>query len=123
LSFPEDPEEAAEFQNRGEDNLPLELRGIAFWLIRQNFAQSSYTILGPGGVWVPVEYINNQWYYTYWSPEEGTFWTTKSNLIMNPNKQGLGTLAKPHQTEEARKKDTSSEEDTNTDRESESSRE
>jgi hypothetical protein len=95
LSFPEDPKEAAEFQNRGEDNLPLELKGIALWSIRQNFTQSSYTILGPGGVWVPVEYINNQWYYTYWSPEEGTFWMTKSDLIEDPNRQGLGTLAEP----------------------------
>jgi hypothetical protein len=70
-----------------------------------------------------VEYINNQWYYTYWSPEERTFWTTKRDLIENPNKQGLGTLAEPYQTEEARKRDTSSEEDTNTDKWSESSRE
>jgi hypothetical protein len=70
---------------------------------------------------VPVEYINNQWYYTYWSPEERTFWTTKKDLIEDPNKQGLGTLAEPYQTEEARKRDTSSEEDMNTDKQSESS--
>jgi hypothetical protein len=123
LSFPEDPEEAVDFQNRRADNLPLELKGITLWSIRQDFIQSSYTILGIGGVWVPVEYINNQWYYTYWSPEERTFWTTKKDLVENLNKQGLGTLAKPYQSKEAKRKDTSSEGDTNIDDQSESSRE
>jgi hypothetical protein len=123
LSFPENPKEAAEFQNRREDNLPIELRGVALWTIRQNFAQSSYTILGPGGVWVPVEYINNQWYYTYWSQDNEVFWTNKTELIKDLNRCGLGTLAEPYQTQQEKRKDTSSDEDQTQDDQLESSRE
>jgi hypothetical protein len=101
LSFPEDPgeaaefrnrDEAAEFRNREEDNLPQELKGISFWTIKQDFTQSSYTILGPGGVWVPVEYINNQWYYTYWDTKEKAFWTTKEDVGFTA---GLGCPCMP----------------------------
>ena len=72
-------------------------------MVAQEFVRSSYEFLEKE-VQCPAEYINNQWYYIYWDKRDRSFWTSKDELINNPNEHGLGTLAEPYHppTEEAK---------------------
>jgi hypothetical protein len=63
IKFPAE-DEVAIFKNRQDDDLPLEIKGLAKWTIYQDFARNSYVIsLGVfSASEYTVEYINNQWY-------------------------------------------------------------
>ena len=78
---------------RTQDNLPSHIQGLAYW---QSYGtlhprNSYYVPSALGGDDLPVEFINNQWYYLVWLTAQREYQTRNNFDITYPeNSLGLG---------------------------------
>ena len=96
LQFPEDPNEEIVFPNRTNPDLPREIAGEAAWYWDQNNNQGSTYQVKVNDHWDDTEFINDWWYWTYWSAEHGTWSASKNDRIEIPGHFALGTKNEPY---------------------------
>ena len=96
LQFPDDPSEEIAFPNRTNPDLPREIAGEAAWYWDQNNARGSTYQVKVNNHWDDAEFINNWWYWTYWSATFGTWSVSKNDRIETPAHFVLGTKNEPY---------------------------
>jgi len=65
LVFPEKPMLDVYFDNRASDDLLTTIKGVgAVWHEEDSAPEGTYKIKA-NDVWYSIEYINDEWYYTY----------------------------------------------------------
>src|ERR1700748_3040731 len=84
---------------RGRDNLPLSIKGGAYWRNTEDARQSLY-IIWNGERWSTVEYVNHRWYFVYWNEAKEGFQIYPNDVIENPHLLKLGTETLPYETRE-----------------------
>jgi len=72
LTFPKKSNDEIRFNNRTKDDLPVSIKGIAEWKVRQDFRQSAY-LLGDETQVQAIEYINDEWYNIFWERASNNF--------------------------------------------------
>jgi hypothetical protein len=82
----DDSDEARRVYRRTKDDLPLHVKGKAFW-IDSPFGTGYYVDYAAGTA--PVEFVENHWYHLTHNPIDDTYWTTDNKQIQ-PNKEGTG---------------------------------
>ena len=73
---------------RIENDLPEHIKGTAYWVVDEYEPRTCYnadTKHGP----IPVEFINNQWYWLEWREHTGRFVSRGRNQLA-PRTWGLG---------------------------------
>src|SRR5712671_1979986 len=98
--FPENKQLEVHFNNRASDDLPANIKGVgAVWHEEESAPEGTYKIK-VNDLWYNVEYINDEWYYIYWSMRRGQYAVIGSDLIKQPHYYGLGTKSLPYETRE-----------------------
>jgi hypothetical protein len=82
----DDSDEARRVYRRTKDDLPLHVKGTAFW-IDSPFGTGYYVDYAAGPA--PVEFVENHWYHLTHDPRDDTYWTTDDKQIQ-PNEEGTG---------------------------------
>ena len=82
----DDSDEARRVYRRTKDDLPLHVKGTAFW-IDSPFGTGYYIDYTTGPL--PVEFVENHWYHLTHDPRDDTYWTTDDKQIQ-PNEEGTG---------------------------------
>ena len=82
----DDSDEARRVYRRTKDDLPLHVKGTAFW-IDSPFGTGYYVDYAAGPA--PVEFVENHWYHLTHDPRDDTYWTTDDEQIQ-PKKEGTG---------------------------------
>jgi len=119
LVFPENKQLEVHFDNRTSDDLPANIKGTgAVWHEEEGAPEGTYKIK-VNDLWYNVEYINNEWYYIYWSTRRRQYAVVGSDLIERPHYYGLGTKSLPYATREDKPQESSEEESPQTTRRSE----
>ena len=73
LVFPEKSQLDVYFDNRASDDLPLNIKGVgAVWHKGDSAPEGTYKVK-VNDVWYNIEYINDEWYYTYWTDSKGRY--------------------------------------------------
>jgi len=70
-------------------------------------------------VWYNIEYINDEWYYTYWTDSKGRYLVNRDDLIKQAHYFGLGTKNLPYATREDQPQESPEEESPQTTKRSE----
>src|SRR5712672_3427721 len=118
LVFPENKQLEVHFNNRASDDLPANIKGVgAVWHKEESAPEGTYKIK-VNDLWYNVEYINNEWYYVYWSTRRGQYTVIGSDLIKQPHYYGLGTKSLPYTTREDKPQESPKEESPQTTRRS-----
>jgi len=94
LTFPKKSDDEIHFNNRTKDDLPVSIKGIAEWKVRQDFRQSAY-LLGDKTQVQAIEYINDEWYNIFWERASNNFSVARIDKILDPTNRGLGTRFTP----------------------------
>jgi hypothetical protein len=99
------------FSNRTEGNLPQSIKGGAYWRTEEEPAESSYVIWDKAlKKWRTIEYINGEWYHTYWSEAVKQYSVAPEDRIDQPHWEQLGTATRPYETRETKPKESPEEE-------------
>src|SRR5712671_3850103 len=110
LIFPEHKQLEVYFDNRASDDLPTDIKETgAVWHKEESAPEGTYKIK-VNDLWYNVEYINDEWYYTYWSMRRGQYAVIGSDLIKQPHYYGLGTKSLPYTTREDKPQESPKEE-------------
>jgi len=119
LAFPENKELEVYFNNRARNDLPANIKGVgAIWQDKGSAPEGTYTIKVQEKVY-EVKYINDGWYYTYYSAPKGQYSVIAANLIKHPHQYGLGTKSLLFETREDKPQESPEEESPQTTKRSE----
>jgi hypothetical protein len=70
------------------DNLPVHVKGEAYWVSYENHEKSAYHIEDNNRQERPIEFVNHGWYYLEW--KDSLYWTSKNLLIKGEVEECLG---------------------------------
>jgi len=119
LAFPENKELEVYFNNRARNDLPANIKGVgAIWQDKGSVPEGTYTIKVQEKVY-EVKYINDGWYYTYYSTPKGQYSVIAADLIKHPHQYSLGTKSLPFETREDKPQESPEEESPQTTKRSE----
>ena len=87
--------------NRDSDDLPPSIVGVGTWESFPPPRRNSYWIQYTPAFGNSIEFINNLWYNTIWDSLRDSYSIHPDEYIEEPEKVGLGTLARHLEVQEA----------------------
>src|ERR1700746_1615257 len=93
IQFEFEKDRSSLIKQRTSDDLPVHIKGTATWAENEDPKKNAYVVIGgETGQAYPVEFINDQWYWLFWSDVQGSYRVGSKSLISHYRDWGLGSL-------------------------------